>query len=117
MKKRIFIILLLVSLTSICFAETIKYRYVFVTEQGVMIADFKDKLPNEKLNNPYPPLIIPMNTKQERFTAELALKNAQADFYKGTPFFYVDYTKNADDPDMVCIDLWSDVIAYVRGAK
>ena len=116
MKKRIFIILVLLSVASICFAKTAKYRYAFVTEKAVLIADWKEKLSDEQLNNPQK-VIIPMNTKQERFTAEAAFKKVQSYFYSDIPFIYADYTKNEKDPDMLYIDSWSDVIAYVRDTK
>ena len=113
MKQKIFIVLLLVTLTSICFAQTTKYRYAIASEQSLMIVDLKEKIPEENLND----TIIPMNTKQERFIAESGLKNLQSFFYSGVSFIYADYTKNPDDPDMSYIDTWSDVIAYVRGTK
>ena len=114
MKKRVFIILLLISVASICFAQKAKYRYAIVTEKSLIIADFKDEFTDEQLENPH---ILPMNTKQERFTAESGVRNVESFFYSGTPFIYADYTKNEDDPDLLYIDSWSDVIEYIRGTK
>ena len=111
MKKKLFLSLMLAVLCSISFAETAKYRYAFITEQAVTIVDLKEKLPDEKLNSS----VLSLNTKQERFIAESGFRNISSFFYsRQVPFIYVDYTKNTD---MIYIDAWEDVIAYVRGKK
>ena len=71
MKKKIFIVLLLVTLTSICFAQTTKYRYAIASEQSLMIVDLKEKIPEENLND----TIIPMNTKHFKNVPNLKLEN------------------------------------------
>ncbi len=114
MKKRVCIILLLISVASICFAQTAKYRYASVTEKCVMICDFKEEFTDEKLKNPF---IIPLNTKLERLPAESTFRNFQSLFYSDILFVYADFTKNVNDPDFLYIDSWSDVIEYVRGTK
>ena len=116
MKKNFLILFALMSLCSICFAQSAKYRYAFITERSVVIADFKDKLPEEKLASSYP-MILPLNTKEERFQAESGIRNVESFFYSGTPFIYADYTRDSENPDLSYIDTWSDVMSYVRGKK
>jgi|GEM_PF-1805431 len=114
MKKKIFILFVLATISSVCFAESVKYRYAFISERSIVIADVKEKLPDEKLND----MCLSLNTKQERFIGESGFKNIHSYFYSGkVPFIYVDYTKDKNNPDMIYIDTWDDVIAYVRGTK
>lgn len=114
MKKKLFISFILAVLCSVCFAQTAKYRYAFITEQAVSIVDLKEKLPDEKLSD----MVLSLNTNQERFIAESGFKRIKSYFYSGrVPFIYIDYTKNKDDPETIYIDTWNDVIAYVRGKK
>ena len=66
MKKKLFISFILAVLCSVCFAQTAKYRYAFITEQAVSIVDLKEKLPDEKLSI----IVLSLNTNQERFIAD-----------------------------------------------
>ena len=113
MKRKICFVFLLLFVAIYSFSESVKYRYAFVDDNSVAILDVLDKIPEEKLNDS----VIPMNTKQERFIAESGFRNFRSYFYQGFPFFYIDYTKNKDDPDMKYIESWDEVMAYVRGTK
>lgn len=116
MKKNFLVLFALLGLGSICFAQSTKYRYAFITESSIIIADLKDELPEERVAAGYP-RILPLNTSNERFKAESGIRNVESFFYSGTPFIYADYTKDPENPDMSYIDSWTDVMAYVRGKK
>lgn len=59
-----------------------------------------------------------LNSKKDRFTMEAGLKNVQSYYYIGAlqPVF-VDYTKDANDPDMKFLDSWEEVLKYIRWEK
>lgn len=116
MKKNFLILFALLGLGSICFAQSTKYRYAFITESSIIIADLKDELPEERVAAGYP-MVLPLNTSDERFRAESGIRKVESFFYSGTPFIYADYTKDPEKPDMSYIDSWTDVMAYVRGKK
>ena len=116
MKQKLLVLLVLACLCSLCFGQSSKFRYVYITEKTVIIADINEELPKEKLESGYP-MILPLNTKDERFRAESGIRNVESFFYSGTPFIYADYTKNPENPDMRYIDTWNDVLSYVRGKK
>ncbi|MBO4319522.1 MAG: hypothetical protein J5857_03540 [Treponema sp.] len=73
MKKRFLVLFVLACLCSVCFGQTSKFRYVYITEKAVVIADLKEELPKEKLESGYP-MILPLNTKDERFRAESGIR-------------------------------------------
>mgnify|MGYP003425777706 FL=1 len=116
--KKLFIILGLVLFCSVfCFAEENKeekYRYVMISDQAFMVADFSAKLPDEVLNDK----CLSVNTKREQMEVEYGVKNIQSYFYSGQVIFlYVDYTKDINNPDMSYIDTWDDLISYIRRIK
>lgn len=112
--KKLFVVFGFLFCSVFCFAAGEKYRYIMITEQAFMITDLPAALPEEVLNDK----CISVNTKHERLQAEAGVRNIEHFFYSGGGMFiYVDYTKNAADPDMSYIDTWSDVLAYVRGTK
>ncbi len=116
--KKLFIVFGLALFYSLfCFAEENKqekYRYVMITDQALMIADFSAKLPDEILNDK----CLSVNTKKEQMEVEYGVKNIQSYFYSGqVMFLYVDYTQDLENPDMSYIDTWDDLIAYIRGKK
>ncbi len=100
-----------------CFTEENKeerYRYVMITDQALMVADFSAKLPEEVLDNK----CLSVNTKKEQMEVEYAVKSVQSYFYSGqVMFLYVDYTQDFENPDMCYIDTWNDLISYIRGKK
>ena len=106
----------LLGLCSIRFAQSAKYRYVIITESSVIIADLKDEFPEERLTARYP-MVLQLNTSDERFRAESGIRKVESFFYSGTPFIYADYTKDPENPNMSYIDSWADVMAYVQGKK
>ena len=59
-----------------------------------------------------------LNSKKDRFAMEAGLKNVQSYYYMGTlqPVF-VDYTKDANDPDMKFLDSWEEVLAPISSFK
>ena len=113
--KKLFVLLGLVLFCSVfCFAEETKYRYVMITDQAFMVADFPGKLPDETLSDS----CFSVNTKREQMEMEYGVKNIKSDFYSGAVMFiYVDYTKDFENPDMSFIDKWDDLLAYIRGEK
>lgn len=114
MKKLFVLVVFSVLCSAMCFAESGKYRYIMINDQSLMIADFAAQLPEEVLSNK----CLSVNTKRERMEVEYGMKSIQSYFYSGeVKFFYVDYSKGIDDPDMNFIDTWDDVIAYIRGTK
>ena len=116
--KKLFTILGLVLFCSVfCFAEEKKeekYRYVMISDQALMIADFSAKLPDELLNDK----CLSVNTKREQMEVEYGVNNIKSYFYSGQIIFmYVDYTKDFINPDMNYIDTWDDLISYIRRTK
>ena len=114
MKKLFIVVLFSLFCSVLCFAETQKYRYVMITDNSLMIADFAAQLPEEILSDTF----ISVNTQRERMEMEYGLRSIKSYFYSGeVTFIYADYTKDFENPDMSFIDTWDDVLAYVRGTK
>ena len=65
MKKLLIVFLFSLFCSVLCFAETQKYRYVMITDNSLMIADFVAQLPEEILYNPF----ISVNSQRELMEA------------------------------------------------
>ena len=114
MKKFFLLIGFILFCSMLCFAEEEKYRYLMITDNAIMIADFPIPMPDEMLSDKF----LSVNTKREQMEVEYGLKNVQSYFYSGElVFVYADYTEDLEHPDMSYIDTWNDIIAYIRGNK
>ena len=114
MKKKLIGLIVLFACCAMCFAQAKKYRYMIVNNDGVIIADYAQEIPKERLSDS----LMSLNTKEERFIAESGVRNLQSFFYSGrVQFLYADATKDTENPDMKYIDAWAEVLAYIRGTK
>lgn len=120
MRKRLFLLpLCFFFLLGSIIAET--YRYCMIQQNGqerafIVVLQTKEKLTEEQEKN----LTGggPLNTKEDRFVMEAGLKSVQSYYYMGAlqPVF-IDYTKNAEDPDYKFIDSWEELLKYIRWEK
>lgn len=96
MRKLFFVGIILILGTTLCLAESVKYRYCIATETSLMIGDFNEPFPEEKLSNTF----YSLNTQMERLNMESRMRNLKSFFYSGEIMFvYADYTKNPEDPE------------------
>lgn len=122
MTKRFFLSML-TAFVMVCSVSAEKYRYYMLSQSNpnsamFLIMQTSEKLPEEKVKNLENAGGGALNTKQDRFAAEAGLKNVQSYYYMGAlqPVF-VDYTKDASDPDMKFIDSWEELLKYIRWEK
>ena len=122
MKKRIILIMVFALLMAgSLFAET--YRYCMLKENGsnsvlFLIMQTTEKFSDEQVKNLEAIGGGSLNSKKDRFAMEAGLKNVQSYYYMGAlqPVF-VDYTKDANDPDMKFLDSWEEVLAPISSFK
>lgn len=122
MTKRFFLSMI-IAFVMVCSVSAEKYRYYMLSQSNpnsamFLIMQTSEKLPEEKVKNLENAGGGALNTKQDRFAAEAGLKNVQSYYYMGAlqPVF-VDYTKDASDPDMKFIDSWEELLKYIRWEK
>ena len=122
MTKRFFLSML-IAFVMVGSVSAEKYRYYMLSQSNpnsamFLIMQTSEELPEEKVKNLENAGGGALNTKQDRFVAEAGLKNVQSYYYMGAlqPVF-VDYTKDASDPDMKFIDSWEELLKYIRWEK
>ena len=106
----LFIFITLISID--CFAQTVRYRYLMVSDEAISIVDVKEKLPNSKLSM----YLLSLNTEREQNYAINMLNNVKSYYYAGQMnLYYMDNTLSKTK--MHYIGSWRELISYVRGEE